>query len=235
MDVSSSENISLLESRIRYRFRRKSLITEALTHKSFAKEKSGDPDLFNERLEFLGDAVLGLIISHHLFRHYPAYTEAQLSKVKAYAVQEATLAEIASDLGLGAHLFLGKGENASGGRKKVSLLANAFEAILGAVYLDGGMKNARDLVLRCLDHKIKTLIEKNLLYDYKTRFQEIAQERQGVLPVYKTQREEGPEHMKTFEVKVFIGDRLYGSGKGRSKKEAAQNAARSGLKKLLKE
>ena len=135
MDVLSSENIRLLESKIGYRFKKKALIKEALTHKSFAKEQSGGTGSFNERLEFLGDSVLGLIISHYLFNTYPQYSESGLSKIKAYAVCESSLADAAFHLGIGDHLYLGKGEDASGGRKKFSLLANAFEAILAAVFL----------------------------------------------------------------------------------------------------
>lgn len=235
MRVSFSEDIQLLETKIGYRFKKKSLIKEALTHKSSAKEKSGDSDFFNERLEFLGDAVLELIISDYLFNDYPQYTEAELSKIKAYAVQEATLADIASRLGIGSHLQLGKGEDASGGRKKPSLLANAFEAILAAIYLDGGFKKAKDFTLKNLEGKIKVLIKRDLLYDFKTRFQEIVQEKFGVLPRYRVYKEEGPEHMKVFEVEVFIKNDFYGAGRGKSKKEAAQKAAEAGLKKIREE
>jgi ribonuclease-3 len=138
MDASSSKNIQILESRIGYVFKKKALIQEALTHKSFAKERPGSSECYNERLEFLGDAVLGLIVSHHLFNSYPEYSESTLSKIKAYAVQEGTLADIAARIGIGSHLYLGKGEDASGGRNKLSLLSNAFESVLAAVYLDGG-------------------------------------------------------------------------------------------------
>jgi len=235
MHASSSENIQLLETKIGYKFKKKSLIKEALTHKSFAKEKLGNSEPFNERLEFLGDAVLELIISDYLFSTYPQYTEAELSKIKAYAVQESTLADIALKLGIGACLRLGKGEETSGGRKKPSLLANAFEAILAAIYFDGGFKKAKDFTLRNLKERIKTLIKRDLLFDFKTRFQEIVQEKFGVLPRYRVYREEGPEHMKTFEVEVFIKNEFYGSGRGKSKKEAAQKAAEVGLKKIKEE
>ncbi len=235
MHVSSSENTQLLETKIGYKFKKKSLIKEALTHKSFAKEKPENSEFFNERLEFLGDAVLELIICDYIFSDYPQYTEAELSKIKAYAVQEATLADVALRLGIGSHLHLGKGEEASGGRKKPSLLANAFEAILAAIYLDGGLKKAKDFTLRDLESKIKTLIKKDLLFDFKTRFQEVVQEKFKVLPKYRVYKEEGPEHMKIFEVKVFVKNDFYGDGRGKSKKEAAQKAAEVGLEKLKKE
>jgi ribonuclease-3 len=232
MGVSSSENIRLLEKKIGYKFKKKSLIREALTHKSYAKEKTGDTVQYNERLEFLGDSVLGLVISHYLFNTYPGYTEAEFSKIKAYVVQESTLSGAASRLGIGSHLYLGKGEETSGGRKKISLLANALEALLAAIYLDGGFKNVRQFVLRTLESETKKIIKKDLLYDYKTRLQEVVQEKFRVLPKYRMHKEEGPEHMKIFEVNVFIDDEFYGTGTGRSKKEAAQKAARAGLKKL---
>jgi len=232
MHASFSENIRLLEKKINYTFKKKSLIKEALIHKSFAKEKAEKPDLFNERTEFLGDAVLELIISDYLFNAYPRFTEAELSKIKAYAVQEKTLADIALRLGIGSHLLLGKGEEASGGRKKPSLLANAFEAILAAIYLDGGLKKARDFTLRNLEDKIQNLINSNTVFDFKTRFQEVVQEKFGVLPKYKVHKEEGPEHMKIFEMGVFVKNVFYGRGRGKSKKEAAQKAARAGLEKI---
>lgn len=232
MHVSSSENIQRLEAHIAYSFKKASLIEEALTHKSFAQEKSEKSYFFNERLEFLGDAVLGLVISEYLYRTYPHYTEAELSKIKAYAVQEATLAEAALKLDIGSYLRLGKGEEASGGRKKPSLLANAFESIIAAIYLDGGFKNTKEFVLINLEEKIKNLIEKDLIFDYKTSFQEMVQEKFGVLPQYRLKKEEGPEHMKTFHVEVCIKKIFYGTGKGRSKKEAEQKAAEEGMKKI---
>ncbi|GBE06059.1 MAG TPA: ribonuclease III [Nitrospirae bacterium] len=232
MRVSSLENIRQLETKIEYTFKKKSLLKEALTHKSFAKEQKEAAVDFNERLEFLGDSVLELIISEYLFSDYPEYTEAQLSKIKAYAVKETTLAETSSRLGIGDHLLLGKGEDASGGRKKPSLLANAFESVLAAVYLDGGFEKARAFALGNLDTKIDNLIKGNVVFDFKTSFQEAVQERLGVLPGYRVRGEEGPEHRKTFEVEVFVKKDFYGTGRGKSKKEAEQQAARAGLKKL---
>lgn len=232
MHVSFSENISVLEASIGYTFKDKSLLMEAITHKSFANENPVSVSSFNERLEFLGDAVLGLIVSDHLFCSYPDYSEAELSKIKAYAVQENTLAEIAMKLGIGSHLLLGKGEEATGGRGKPSLLANAFEAILAAVYLDGGLKTVKSLALEFLKDKIKKLISDGMLFDFKTHFQEITQSRYGVLPKYIVHKEEGPDHIKTFEVEVLIKEKKYGMGRGKTKKEAAQRAAEEGLKKI---
>ncbi|MBI4710091.1 MAG: ribonuclease III [Nitrospirae bacterium] len=232
MHVSFSENIQAIESSIEYAFKDKALIQEALVHKSFANENPSFTPSFNERLEFLGDSVLGLIVSDFLFTSYPEYSEAELSKMKAYAVQENTLAEIALQLDVGSCLLLGRGEEGTGGRQKPSLLANAFEAVLGAVYLDGGLKAARVFAIGLLKDKIKKLISEDLLFDFKTRFQEIVQEKFGILPKYTVHKESGPEHIKIFEVEVFVGKEKYGSGKGRTKKEAAQMAAEEGLKRL---
>lgn len=233
MHASFLENIQHLETRIGYKFRKKSLIKEALTHKSFAKEKTNNPEPYNERLEFLGDAVLELVVSDYLFNAYPQYTESEFSKIKAYAVKESTLSDIASRLNMGSCLRFGKGEESSGGREKISILANVFEAVLAAIYLDSGLKRAKEFALRNLNDKIKELIEKNLLFDFKTKLQEVVQEKFSALPKYKVHKEEGPEHMKIFEVEVFIKNVCYGAGRGRTKKEAAQKAAEVGLVKLL--
>ncbi|MBI4697527.1 MAG: ribonuclease III [Nitrospirae bacterium] len=235
MHVSSSENIQQLEEKIGYTFKRKALLEEAITHKSFAKEKSGELSVFNERLEFLGDAVLELIICDYLVKSYPEFTEAELSKVKSYAVQESTLASVAAGLDLGSYLYLGKGEMASGGKDKPSILANAFEAVLAAVYLDSGLKNVREIALKNLEDRIKTLISGNLIFDFKTRFQEVVQEKFGILPKYRVHKEEGPEHRKIFEIEAYIKNDLFGRGKGKSKKEAAQKAAEAALKKIAEE
>jgi ribonuclease-3 len=234
MHASYSKDIRILEKKIGYSFKKTSLIQQALTHKSFAKELPEDSEVYNERLEFLGDSVLELVISEYLYKTYPRYSESELSKIKAYAVQEATLADSAEKLDIGSHLLLGKGEEGSGGRKKPSLLANAFEALIAAMYLDGGLRNTRTFILKSLKRKIHTLIEKNLVFDFKTHFQENVQEKFSVLPKYRIKKEEGPEHMKTFEVEVFINTDLYGTGRGKSKKEAEQKAARQGLRKILK-
>ena len=232
MHASSSENLSALESSIGYTFKKKSLLKEALTHKSFAHEQQENPIAFNERMEFLGDSVLELVMSEYLYCMYKEYTEADLSKIKSYAVQESTLANIAQSLDIGVHLKLGKGEELTGGRKKPSLLANAYEALLAAIYLDGGYRNAKSFVLSFLTSKIESLATNKFVFDFKTNFQEVVQAQFSVLPTYVTHREEGPEHKKIFEVKVFIHNNYYGSGKGKTKKAAAQKAAEAGLKKI---
>jgi|Deesub1362A_J573_1020465.scaffolds.fasta_scaffold00604_4 ribonuclease-3 len=232
MRASSSRGITLLERAIGYSFRKKALIQEAITHKSFTHENPEKSPLFNERLEFLGDAVLSLVISEYLFKKHPSYTESQLSRLRAYTVRESTLVEAAMDLNLGRYLRLGKGEELSGGREKPSILANAFEALIGAIYLDGGIRKARDFILNALKSTIEEIEGKDLVFDYKSRLQEVSQARFGVLPRYVIHKEEGPEHNKTFEVKVYIKDSLYGTGRGKNKKSAQQLAAEAGLRKL---
>lgn len=234
MRVSSSRNLSDLENSLGYRFKNKSLIKEAVTHKSFAHEQQKKNIIYNERMEFLGDAVLELIMSEYLFCSCPEYTEADLSRIKAYAVQESTLAEIARSLNIGSYLLLGKGEEMTGGRKKPSLLANAFEAILAAIYLDGGYKNAKKFVLTHLANKVDKLTADNFVYDFKTKLQELSQAYFGVLPTYVTHKEEGPEHKKIFDVKVYINDQFFGLGRGKTKKAAAQKAAETALAKIRK-
>ncbi|MBI5099289.1 MAG: ribonuclease III [Nitrospirae bacterium] len=234
MRVSSSKNIADLENNLGYTFKKKSLLKEAITHKSYAHEKQKGSLSFNERMEFLGDSVLELIISEYIFTTYPEYTEADLSRIKAYTVQESTLAEIAKSINIGECLILGKGEEMTGGRKKDSLLADAFEAVLAAIYLDGGYKKAKAFILRHLIYKTDELSTKNFIFDFKTKLQEVAQAEFGVLPAYVIHKEEGPEHKKTFEVKVFINENYLGLGKGKTKKAAAQKAAEAALKKLKK-
>jgi len=234
MRASSSKNLADLEGSLGYKFKKKSLLKEAITHKSYAHEKQKGILSFNERMEFLGDSVLELIISEYLFTSYPEYTEADLSRIKAYTVQEPTLAEIAKSIDIGKHLLLGKGEEMTGGRDKSSLLADAFEALLAAIYLDGGYKKARDFVYRHLIHKTDELSTKKFIFDFKTKLQEVAQAHFGVLPSYVMHKEEGPEHKKTFEVKVFINENYLGLGKGNTKKAAAQKAAEAALKKIKK-
>ncbi len=232
MPASFSKHIAPLEKSIDYTFRKKSLLKEALTHKSFTNEKDNMGQPFNERMEFLGDAVLSLVISKHLYLAYPEFSEADFSRIRAYAVQESSLSEAAERVNIGSYLRLGKGEEMTGGRKKPSLLANAFEAVLGALYIDGGIKNAEEFAIRCLSGKISELVSGSILFDYKTMLQEASQAGFGVLPRYEFDKEEGPEHNKIFRVKVFINNVCYGSGTGRTKKAAAQMAAETGMEKI---
>jgi ribonuclease III len=201
----------------------------ALAHRSWCAETPGTES--NERLEFLGDAVLGLVVTDHLFHHYPALAEGELAKVRAAVVNAGVLAELAADLGIGGALALGKGEDASGGREKPSILSDAMEAVIGAVYLDGGWDAAARLVLELLGDRIAEAATGPGGQDYKTRLQELAAQRLDTLPRYEV-REEGPDHAKRFFATVYIDEEECGTGEGRSKKQAEQAAAQKAWRAL---
>jgi ribonuclease-3 len=223
--------IERLLERLNYRFENPSLLDEALTHKSYLNEA---PDLScrdNERLEFLGDAVLDLMISELFLSRFPEAPEGTLSKLRAKTVSEAALGQVARRLDLGAALQLGRGEELTGGRDKPSLLADALEAVIAAVYLDGGLAAARHVALPAFAEVIENLSRPEAA-DHKTELQEICQRDFGGLPAYRVLRESGPDHDKQFDVEISIRGEVYGVGTGRSKKEAEQKAARSALEKL---
>ncbi len=209
-----------------YTFADDSLLKTALTHRSFANENQELECEDNEKLEFLGDAVLDLVVGHRLMRAFPTLKEGELSVTRAQLVSEVALARVAKEIDLGSYLRLGKGERRSGGREKSSLLADAFEALVAAVYLDGGFMAAEELVVRLLGERIQT-VETTGFYDFKTRLQEAAQARLKATPRYQVIAEHGPEHDKTFVVVVFIGGRKWGEAAGKSKKAAEQKAAAS--------
>jgi ribonuclease-3 len=224
---------SQIEKRINYTFHEKSLLLQALTHKSYSNENKL---LYsNERLEFLGDAVLNLVISDYLIKRFPDSSEGDLSKLRAMIVNEDTLSRIAKGIGLGNDLLLGKGEDLTGGREKPSILSDAIEALISAIYLDGGVNEVSNFVKRFFDEEIKRYISKGISYDFKTDLQEYCQGRFGILPKYHVTKESGPDHKKVFEVRLFIKDEPYGTGIGRTKKEADQRAAREALEKLKSE
>lgn len=221
-----------LEARIGYAFRDPGRLSTALIHKSYANEHPGEGLTSNERMEFLGDSVLGLAISHLLMEAYAEEPEGVLSRWRAALVNERTLAQKARDLDLGRYLVLGKGEERTQGREKDSLLADAMEAVLAAVYLDGGFQQAFE-VIRTLFHEDVTLRPwAPAAEDFKTRLQEHTQSSLRVTPRYILLGEEGPDHDKTFRVALDLGEGLVSVGKGRSKKEAEQRAAREMLERL---
>ena len=220
-----TDPISAFESRLGYRFRDAELLASALTHRSHAQE-SGTANHY-ERLEFLGDAVLGLFAAELLFRAFAAEAEGELSRLKSWIVSAEPLARYAEELGVGGELRLGVGEERSGGRKKRSLLADAMEAIFGAVYLDGGAIAARIVVGAYLDCALAAEPERR--GDAKTRLQELAQARGWELPAYEVTAENGPDHSKRFEIEVRLRGSVVGRGTGRSKKEAQQLAAAAAL------
>lgn len=232
MPALFSKNIEELEESLGYVFKEKRLLIDSITHRSYIHENPDESTNYNERLEFLGDAVLGLAISHILFLDEAGLTEASMSKIKSYLVNESVLFEIASELSLGEYLRLGKGEELTGGRTKKSVLSNAMEALIGSVFLDSNYETARSLILKLYSKKILDVISKKEGYDFKSELQEKIQGIYGVLPEYRIVKQEGEEHKKIFTVEVYINSELYGTAKGKSKKEAQMLAAKKAFEKL---
>ena len=226
------ENTTEIESRLGYIFENKKLFTEALTHRSFYYENPNTSTAHNERLEFLGDSVLGFVIVEYLFLSDKNLTESVMAKIKSYLVKEAVLSEIADSLSLGKYLRLGKGEEATGGRTKKSLLSDTIEAVLGAIYLEGGYQKAREVVLRLFREKIDSIMHTPKFADYKTELQEKTQLLFGTLPEYRLIKQEGEEHKKVFTIEVYVDDKKFGRGTGKSKKEAQTFAAKEAILKL---
>jgi ribonuclease-3 len=223
-----------LEERLGYRFGEIGLLENALTHRSFVNENSAFPFKDNERLEFLGDAVLELTITDMLMREFPDYAEGQLSKLRASVVNEQPLAELARRFRLGEFLLLGRGEETSGGRMKPSLLANAFESIIAAMFLDGGFDRTAAFIRRFFAPLIEEGGSTPVYRDYKTAVQEVCQLRFRDVPRYALISETGPDHDKLFKTSLFIGERIIATGTGRNKKEAEQQAAKTALEALQK-
>ena len=228
--VTLPQAFDALEARVGYRFRDRGLLEHALTHKSKAHEDPSGGVSDNESLEFLGDAVLGLVVAESLFRSFPSYNEGQKSKIKANLVSTASLAEMAEQLGLGEHMILGRGEEKTGGRRKQALLADTCEALIAAIYLDGGLDPARAFLMREFSSGIEDAKQPEYFgRDHKSRLQERLQAHGRPLPSYRVSGEVGPDHRKLFHVEVFVGDELIAHGVGRTKKEAEQEAAKLGL------
>lgn len=224
-------NLELLEQTIQYEFRNKDLLATALTHSSYANElrARGEDIMYNERLEFLGDSVLSLIASVYLFKGNKHLFEGDLTKIRAGIVCENALHEYAEQICLGKYLFLGHGEENCGGRTRKSILADAFEALLAAIYLDGGFEKARKFVLPFLTQAASKLIREGCAEDYKTLLQMFIQQNKGDILEYKIVSESGPSHDKTFECIVLLNNNSIGSGTGRSKRDAEQKAAKMAL------
>ena len=215
-----------------YSFSDEKLLKTALTHSSYASEHRLGYDMNNERLEFIGDAFVDAVVGTELFSLMKDAHEGMLSRCRADVVCEDTLADAASDMGLGAYLYLGRGEEANGGRRKPSILADAFEALMGAIILDGGYEACRDVILRLLGDRIVLASEGKLNKDYKTKLQEILQEKdKNVKIAYEITDQSGPDHSKTFTMQVTMNGRVLGTGSGRSKARAEQAAAEDALTK----
>ena len=224
-----------LQNRVGYRFRDRGLLEHALTHRSRAAEDASGGVADNESLEFLGDAVLGLVVADMLFRTYPDYDEGQKSKIKASVVSTQALARRAEEIQLGEHLLLGRGEEKTGGRFKQALLADAYEALIAAVYLDGGLPAAAAFLERELSDAIEEGAGQSVVgQDYKSALQERVQALGRPLPEYRVAAESGPDHRKVFTIEVAVGGEILGAASGKAKKEAEQEAARLAMLKLEK-
>lgn len=215
-----------------YKFKDRKYLERAVIHTSFAHEHKMNTNDSNERLEFLGDAVLELTMSAYLFDKYPQMPEGELTKLRASLVCEQTLSQLARRIELGSRLKLGRGEDATGGRRRDSILADAFEAVIGAIYLDGGMENAREFILSQIGEEVENKHKSFKQSDYKTFLQEVIQKNSKLQLEYKILSEKGPDHKKDFAACVIHEGKILGKGNGGSKKEAEQNAALEALKML---
>lgn len=226
------KRLKQLQKKIHCKFRRLSYLHQALIHSSYVNERSKLRLVSNETLEFLGDAVLGLVITEYLYRHFPGFSEGKLSILKSMLVSEPTLAEIARHLDIGEFLFLGKGEDRDAARMRPSLLSNALEALIAALYLDGGLKAAHKFIQRVYADKFKDIPKMELGGSYKNRLQQYTQAELGCMPIYEVLSEKGPSHKKTYEIGVSFQGEIRGYGAGTSKKRAEQEAAKHALIKL---
>lgn len=232
IDPSPKRNLEDLEQNIGYIFRDKGLLRNALIHKSFHHENREEAPSYNERVEFLGDSVVGLIIVEYLFLLEEKYSESVMAKIKSYLVSESVLSDIARSISLSDYLFLGKGEESTGGREKKSILADALEAVIGAVYIDGGLEKTRRMVLKFFAGRIDSAVQSGEFYDYKTELQEKTQLLYATLPEYRVIKEQGEEHRRVFTVAVFLGGKKLGVASGRRKKEAETLAAKKAIERL---
>ncbi|RLA73230.1 MAG: ribonuclease III [Epsilonproteobacteria bacterium] len=215
-----------LEQCLDYQFEDKNLIIEALTHKSFKKAYN------NERLEFLGDAVLNLIVGEYLYTKFPKSNEGDLSKTRASLVNEQGFTKLALAINLGDYIYLSDAEERNKGREKASILSDAFEAIMGAIYMEAGIVELKDIILKLLESSYKSITLDELFSDYKTALQEVTQAKFGSIPVYKLEGSTGPDHEKEFELSLWISDKHYATAQGKSKKLAQQAAAKIALEIL---
>lgn len=224
-----AERLEKLQEALGSRFQNVALLREAITHRSYVYEAAASHVVSNERLEFLGDSILTFVTADYLFRTYPTLTEGELTDVRAAVVKTPTLATFAHRLHLGDHLLLGRGEQTSGGNQRSPLLAAAFEAVLGALYLDGGIAAVQQLVIPLIREQAHQVVSERRFKDDKSLLQEIAQARLSVTPTYRVVSEEGPSHNRQFWVQVLFGEEVAGTGQGRSKQSAEQAAARAAL------
>lgn len=230
MTIEQGPPLARLQTALGLKFKDLSLLQQALVHRSYLNEADAPGLESNERLEFLGDAALGLIVSQKLYSDFPLLNEGDLTQLKTALIRWETLARAGERLSLGDYLLLGRGEKLTGGQQRPSNLASAFEAIVGAVLLDSGLVRARTLVLRCLKPELAQITAGRVALDSKSRLQQMAQTRWQAMPSYRTVAAEGPDHAKVFTVEVLVDERVLGQGQGRSKKEAESKAAQQALK-----
>jgi ribonuclease-3 len=232
-DTIPAPSLRDLESSLGHGFTNQDLLLQALTHRSFVNEREGEHIRHNESLEFLGDSVLGFLISSHIFRHYPDWTEGELSKIKAYLVSAANLVRLAEGIRLGNYIRLSRGEEKTGGRSKRAIIVDTYEAVIGALYLDGGVEAASAFVWRQIEELLEGMDLKQLTYgDFKSALQEQLHNLGRPEPEYRVVNEIGPDHRKTFVVQVVIHGEVIAESSGRTKKEAQQSAARLALDKM---
>src|SRR3990172_10216789 len=229
--LKAKNNLDILQKKIGIVFTNKTLLTTAFIHRSYLNEHKKYKGFSNERLEFLGDAALSIVVSTFLYEKLPNAPEGKLTTSRASLVRTETLAKIATSLSLGKHLVLSKGEEDTGGRENPSILANTFEALVGAIYLDQGIDRVGDFLKKTVISNWKSLIE-TAVPDNKSRLQEFVQRKYHVSPIYKLISSWGPDHARQFEIGVFIGEKKMGRGTGNNKQSAAQNAARDALTRL---
>ena len=227
-------DLSRLQKNLGVAFKDVSRLEQALVHGSYVNESPKPAQVSNERLEFLGDAVLGLVVAEKLYRDYPEMDEGEMTSTRAELVRKETLARAAASIELGSYLYLGKGEEAGGGRKKPANLASALEAVIAAVFLDSGLEAARTCILKLLDPDIRQAVSMGQTADYKSELQHLIQSRRQETPFYRLVEAVGPDHGKTFTVEAVLGELVLGRGSGKSKKAAEQEAAKAALETLEK-
>lgn len=227
-------NLKDVEKKIGFKFSDENLLRTAFIHRSYLNEHPTETLSHNERLEFLGDSVLGFIVSDYIFEKFPKHPEGDLTNFRSSIVNAKILSVVARELDLGQYLFLSRGEEATGGRDRQYLLANTYESLLGAIYLDSGVEASSKFIHKTLLPHLKSIIENKLYKDHKSQLQEIAQAKFNITPKYNIISETGPDHTKTFETGAYLQKKLLAKGKGKSKQDAEQAAAKLALEKLLK-
>lgn len=226
------KNLDKLQKQLGINFKNPQLLAQSLVHRSYLNEITGQDIQSNERLEFLGDSVLSFVVSEWLYQKFPDYEEGQLTNLRSNLVRTSTLAQIATQLEIGQNLLMSRGEKASGGEENASLLANSLEAVIGAIFLDQGKEKTEEFIKAHLEPYLKQTLTKGEFKDSKSLLQERIQEKIKESPIYKTLKEEGPDHNKTFTVGVYSQGKLLAQGEGKSKQEAEEEAAKAALEKL---